>query len=367
MIHANEKNRDQRLMETDIRSPDAPLSSAAPDQRRPRNPGYAVLLSNIRTFTLIAFFSCGLLGFTFYLSGRSWHQHPLRAPAVAAQDRTPHAGGLVRDMQVVQTDVLRRMVAVRTQAEARLAAGEYAAAADLLRAALDQWPQWAEAWALQGRIDLKQGVYRDAADALTRALAADPVHPDRLNDLGVAHLYLGHPKQAIALFNMASELDPDCAPAHFNRALYHLSHGQYDVAARALGAFLHLQPLDTQGNRLQAYLLARRGQHEAALDVLRATMIHAPGQGWLYGDAAALAALLNRVPEAIYYLEQVVAMMSPAAVQHLYGQPAFRLIRASEAGQAFARELTERAHLSPANIADADTPPASLHPRLSNR
>jgi len=58
--------------------------------------------------------------------------------------------------------------------------------------------------------------YKEAADALTRALAIDPGMANAHNGLGVAYAQLGQTTRAVEEWRRALELRPDFADARYN-------------------------------------------------------------------------------------------------------------------------------------------------------
>lgn len=338
-------------------------SVPAPKNRRVSNLGHAIMLSNIRTFSLVALFMCSLLGLAVYLTGHIWQRHkdrvqveetgpPPRIRRTADDlERADAMVGRPREQDVpearvrteLDTEAMRRAVFMQKRAEALVEAGNYDEAINRFKDALDIWPHLTVVWAQLGRAYLAQGDYRRAEIALERAVEADPGNAELLNDLGVAALYRNRPARALELFETVNDLNPRFAPAYFNRALYYLGMEDNEAAEQALDIFLRLRPNDAQALKERAYLHAHRGDYDGALTALRRAMTTAPDWVPLYVDAAAAAALLGRARDALRYLDQVEGFTSPGIVYRIYQQPAFRDVRRTEAGRAFELALAERA------------------------
>lgn len=348
---------------TPSQSPSKGPSRSGPP-RRTSNLGHAIMLSNIRTFSIMAVFMFALLGFAVYITGRMWRAHQERVEVDAPATTRPPAPSPgparpeLRDVGVLMdvpqqpaaqvrseldTDAMRRAVFMQKRAEALVASGNYAEAIARFQDALEIWPYLTQVWTQLGRVYLHTRDYRRAQIALERAVESDPGNAELLNDLGVALLFQNRIDQAMDVFDTVTDLVPSFAPAHFNRALTFLAQDDVPQAERSLDAFLRLKPNDPQALKEKAFLVAQRGEYREALDLLRHAITYAPDWAPLYVDAAAAAALLGRVDEAIRHLDQAEAFTSPDLIYRVYQQPAFRDIRRSEPGRLFEQNLAERA------------------------
>ena len=352
------------------RRPAVPRNSAAAKKKN-GNLGRAVMLANIRTFSLVALFMFGLLSLALIITGRIWQNHQDRVasegeglpesaprrPSVVLPDRpdlspTPTLG--LRESAVdevprahvrseLDTEAMRRAVFMQKRAEEFLAEERYQEAIARFQDALDIWPQLTQVWSQLGQVYLTIQDYGRARIALERAVESDPGNPHILNDLGVSFLYLNRLNTALELFETVNDIDPRFARAHFNRALVHMTRDELDAADAALDTFLRLQPNNAAALKEKAYLQASRRDYEGALATLLRALASEPDWVPLHVDLAATAALLGRVDEAIRHLDKAEAFTSPAVAYQILQQPAFREIRLSEAGRQFEQQLAERA------------------------
>ena len=331
--------------------------------KRAPNLGHAIMISNIRTFTLVALFMFALAALAVYFTSRSWQNLQERAragtheprPASAPQRPPPESPtGVLMDAPSdapatphvrteLDTDAMRRAIFMQKRGEGQLAAGNLAEAIARFRDALDIWPQLTQVWAQLGRAYLETQEFSRAQIALERAVESDPGNPAILNDLGVAMLYQNRIARAIELFETVTDIDPNYASAHFNRALCHLARDEEEQAEEALDAFLRLRPHDARALKEKAYLQASRREYQEALTSLRRALSSAPDWAPLYVDLAATTALMGRVDDAIRYLDRAEGLTSPGVVYRIYQQPAFREIRLTEPGRVFELNLAERA------------------------
>ena len=345
------------------RRTETPRAQAGP-AKRPAHLGHAILLSNIRTFTLVTLFMVILAGLAAYITTRTWQsrQEQARSESPRAQPETPPtpeprapgATGVFMDepdtdetephvRTELDTEAMRRAIFMQQRAESLLEAGDVDEAIRRFRDALDIWPQLTRVWAKLGGAYLETGEFQRAQIALERAAENDPGNPSILNDLGVALLYQNRITQAIELFETVTDMDPQYASAHFNRALCYLAQDDDENAEEALDAFLRLRPNDARALKEKAYLQASRRDYQEALEHLRRALSSAPDWPSLYVDLAATTALMGRADEAINYLDRAEAFTSPSFVYRVYQQPAFREIRLTEAGRSFEERLAERA------------------------
>jgi tetratricopeptide (TPR) repeat protein len=96
-------------------------------------------------------------------------------------------------------------------------------------AALALKPNYADAHNNRGNALLDLNQTEDALQSVDHALALKPDYPDALVNRGNALHDLGHDGEALASFERAIALNPQLAEAHWNKALLHLSRGEYET------------------------------------------------------------------------------------------------------------------------------------------
>lgn len=366
------------------RVPPPRMSPPGKSSSKKGNVGHAILVSNIRTFTIVAVIMGGLTIFAMHLAKKNWQALQARAysrPAapVAAGAPAPAAGdpiGIVLGAEPrpprpqvhteLDTDAMRRALFMAKRAEALAAAGNYAEAVERYRDALNIWPYLTQVWGEMGKLYLALKDYPKAQIALERAAEADPGNPEVLNDLGVSYLYQNRIDQARDIFETVTDLNPRFGPAYFNMALCHLAQERTDEAEETLDHFLRLMPNEPQALKERAYLYAVKGDYAAALERLKTALTAAPAWPPLYFDAAAAAALMGRIDDAIRYLDKAEALTNPSIVYRMYQQAAFREIRMTEPGRLFEKNLAERARELMAAQTAEDEPVGQTVPMLSS-
>jgi tetratricopeptide (TPR) repeat protein len=359
--------------------------SSTPSKRRGPNLGHAIMVSNIRTFTLVAVVMFGLLALALTITGRVWQarQERVETGEVSLPPRTPRAldtesirqlasgepttPDLVRAAAEsgspqafvraeLDTEAMRRAVFMQKQGEVAVEQGDYTEAINRFHDALDIWPRLTQVWSQLGQVYLAVQDYPRARIALERAVENDPGNPELLNDLGVALLYLNQLEEALQLFETVNDIDADFDQAYFNRSLVLLAREDAEAAEVALDAFLRLAPTDARGLKEKAFLQASRREYGLAMETLRQALASRPDWAALHIDLAATAALMGRVEEALNALDKAEAFTSPSTVYQLYQEPAFREIRLTEAGRAFESQLAARAREILEAASTGDTP-----------
>jgi predicted Zn-dependent protease len=113
-----------------------------------------------------------------------------------------------------------------------------------------------------------------------------------------------------------------------------------------LGRYRARFPEDAQAVRLQFNLLLQLDRADEAMAAIGEFLAGQPATQPLLLDAAVQAAQMNRVGEAIRYLETAQRGQPSMTIARIYQSPAFREIRLSPEGTAFAERLAKRARAS---------------------
>lgn len=238
---------------------------------------------------------------------------------------------------------LQRAQLLESEGDTHAEAGRLSQAITSYTQAISTWSDLASVYPKLGRAYLRTRSYSRARFVLEKATQLYPTDPDLFNDLGVAFFQLGRFDRAAAQFDAALALDPNYAPAHFNKSLCRRAMGDETGAQSSLDRFLQLRPDDPQGLKEKAYFLAARREYAGALELLNRALANAPQWPAAYFDAAATAALMNNDKEAVRFLKAAEDLSSSAAVYLALQQPAFAGIRTNETVQAYLRDLLQRA------------------------
>ncbi|HJV25448.1 MAG TPA: tetratricopeptide repeat protein [Aromatoleum sp.] len=115
---------------------------------------------------------------------------------------------------------------------------------------------------LQGMIKARTGQYTDAIDAFTQEVRSDPARPLAFINRGFAYLRNGNFTKALADFELAIELEPLDARAHYGRSETLKQLGQIDLAIQAATRTLSLAPNHERARQLLDQLKATQTQTE---------------------------------------------------------------------------------------------------------
>ena len=133
--------------------------------------------------------------------------------------------------------------------------------------------------------------------AYQRAVATDPKHRDAIlgierltrfasestEGLAATHVQRGNQfdengdsNRAIAEWQQAIALDPNCTEAHYNLGIAYADEGQFDLAITELREVIRLDPLDIDARRELAEIYLEAARSDAAIDELRQLLNIAP-------------------------------------------------------------------------------------------
>ncbi len=227
-----------------------------------------------------------------------------------------------------------------------------ASSRDAFLATLAGGPAW-HFWLIQGFAPNQPAAARGRAMLLDLAEHGDSAQYRNL----CAALLLKHGDaiHAVRQLRAAERIAPGYPPTLFNRALCALMSDLPEQALAWLVRYRARFPAEPQAIRLHYNLLLQLDRAPEAMDLLDRYLATQPPSQPLLLDAALQAAQLNRVSDAIRYLETAQKGQSPAVIARIYQSPAFREIRLSPEGTAFAERLARRARASL-------TRSAALHP-----
>jgi tetratricopeptide (TPR) repeat protein len=130
--------------------------------------------------------------------------------------------------------------------QARAQEGDYEAAIETLKRALQLNPSVAEANATLGVIYLKQGRLPEAEQVLRAETAARPADVKSANALATVLDLQGRPEEAVPILQAALKKKPDYADARYLLGRLLLARGEAREAAEHLEAAAHLAPEDAQ-------------------------------------------------------------------------------------------------------------------------
>lgn len=217
-------------------------------------------------------------------------------------------------------------------------------------------------WLLQGQSPGLDAEARRRAMLLDLAENGDGI---RFRNLYAALLLKhGNALQAVGQLRLADRISPGYPPTLFNRALCAMMSGLPEQALSWIVRYRARFPRDEQAMRFHFNLLLQADSPETAMDELSRFLASQPPDQPLFLEAAVQAARMGRVREAVAHLETARRGQSATTIGRIYQSPAFREIRLSPEGTAFAGRLARQARASLANSASA---PPVLSPASRSR
>lgn len=197
----------------------------------------------------------------------------------------------------------------RSEGNRRFAAGDWPAAAQAYRRALELQADGADTWYRLGNAYQEQRLDAEAAECFERVVALDPGHAQAWNNLGVSREALGKPAQAVQAYRRALAESPSLLPALTNLSYLHMRTDDYTAALPLLESAASRDPADPGIWERLGICLAKLGQDELADRALRTAadrqsarvkpLIDAAQAAIARGDAAEMQRTLAAALEAL--------------------------------------------------------------------
>lgn len=140
-------------------------------------------------------------------------------------------------------------------------------------------PEWSEARASLGFALARVGRMEEAARELSEACRLAPGHAGYRNNLGLALSALSRGEEAQAAFAEAIRIDPSYPEPRANLAILLERFGNAAAAVRACREALRLKPDFPEAHRNMANALKAQGRHEEAIEHYREALRLNPGFG----------------------------------------------------------------------------------------
>lgn len=214
-------------------------------------------------------------------------------------------------------------------------------------------------WLLQGQSPGLDAQARRRAMLLDLAENGDGVQFRNLH--AALLLRRGDVLQAGRQLRIADRMATGYPPTVFNRALCAMMGGLPEQALSWIVRYRARYPLDEQALRFHFNLLLQADRPEEAMAEMERFLSRQPPEQPLFLEAAVQAARMGRVRDAIAHLETARHGQPPAAIARIYQSPAFREIRLTPEGTAFAGRLARQARsilatslaVSPSGVPDS--------------
>jgi tetratricopeptide (TPR) repeat protein len=202
------------------------------------------------------------------------------------------------------------------------------------------------------------GEEQEALQLLTTAIAADPTSVRARIALGYEYASQGFLQDARTEFQVAASLAPGYADVRYNLGLLYVGEGRLEEALREFRRALALNPAYLPARHSMSHLLCRLGRYDEGLQEYNRIL----KQGFQSGDMlvqmgkAALA--LERIDEAIEYLERAVFLNPEFAPSYYYiGQAYQRRGLKNKARSAWRSYLEKVNDWEPLRAASDEAPP----------
>jgi Flp pilus assembly protein TadD len=249
--------------------------------------------------------------------------------------------------------------------------GDYVGAQRAYRRGLELEPENVDLLNALGWALFQEGKSDEAVVAYERALAVDPNHLKARNnaalatvelgqldkaafhfrkslevepkseiysDLGFVLYQMGEREEAVASYEKAIELDPDCASAHVNLAVASLTEEKLEQAALHYREALRVKPNAQTHNGL-GFVLAKQGRVDEAVEQFREAIAADPEYTASYNNLAATLVQQGKLKDALPYYRTSLAEKPSAVIHNELGLVLTRLGRTDEAIKEFRKAL----------------------------
>lgn len=165
------------------------------------------------------------------------------AAAASSEEKPENAapGSVAEEMA---EEIVRPMEDIETRMEELLDNQEYGIAVELIKKAIDRWPDNPEFYAWYGTTLISMDRPDKALEYYRKAAELAPVVPDYQSNVGYSHMYMhmNSTKSAIDAFNNALSLEPDNADALEGLGTVYVSIGERELAEDVENRLKELDP-----------------------------------------------------------------------------------------------------------------------------
>ncbi|MCB2186001.1 MAG: tetratricopeptide repeat protein [Deltaproteobacteria bacterium] len=186
-------------------------------------------------------------------------------------------------------------------------AGDLAGAGELARRVAEREPGRAGAWLLAGLVLARAGRHELALPLLAQAARLEPEAAEHRVELAWSLGAAGHPAEAEEHLARAVELDPGLARAWRLLGLVRHRRGDWAGAEAALTRAVTLAPRDPGAWNHLADCRHRQGNRAGTREAFQALLTHDPEHSAARYNLASLAVEADDPPQAVAWLEQLLA------------------------------------------------------------
>jgi Flp pilus assembly protein TadD len=179
-------------------------------------------------------------------------------------------------------------------------------------------------------------VFHDEIALWSYTIAHNPANWQAEDNLGLALTRAGRNEAAIAHFERALQLNPDCDDAHYNLANVLIALGRRDEAATHYEATLRLKPASMDAHVNLGNILLESGRAEEAIRHFQLAVQLQPNSAQAHGNLGNAFARLGRLSDAIAEHEKAVQFQPENGLAHYnFGTALFQAGRYREAAEQF--------------------------------
>lgn len=239
------------------------------------------------------------------------------APQAPAPEPAPTA-----EPTLSESEAAERALWLCREAETALLAQDYATAEARALDSLALQPKAAATLRLLGHVYVCQGRPADALPALSEALRVEPLHPQALCDLSLAHFMERNIPAALEAVDTCLRVHPNYPGALLQRGMLLLTvPDRCDEAADVLRAALEAFPGNLAARNNLAIALIRAGKYDEAVAELDTVLAADPANYTALYHHAAIHIFQDDLPSAIPWLRRALQAANPSQQRAILGDP----------------------------------------------
>jgi len=165
--------------------------------------------------------------------------------------------------------------------------------------AIEQFPNFAEAYNNIGIALKEQGKLKEALEAYSKTLNIKPNYAEAYNNIGVALNAQGKREEAIEAYNKATAIKPDYAEAYYNIGNTFKEQGKLEDAIEAYNKATNIKPDYAEAYNNIGIALNEQGKREEAIEAYNKATAIKPDYAEAYNNLSFTKLLTNRWKEGI--------------------------------------------------------------------
>ncbi len=225
------------------------------------------------------------------------------------------AGFYRRKCSILMTDsqIPAQAASLKAQADKHRDQGDFSAAAESYRAALELAPHFWQAHANLSMLLAESGDHGNSVTHAEKAVQIMPEMAELLDNLGVIYREAGRYPEAVKAHKRATEKSPSLISAYFNLGLDYVKNGELQEAVTAFRKVIEINPNVPEAHLYVANLLLQQNRPGEAEAYFRAVLNFNPAQPAAIHSLGQCLQDQGKLEEAVEAYRQVIQLNPKSA------------------------------------------------------